>query len=86
MMITRKGALDIIEEATGRRVDGTILKRWADQGRIKRVAVHSKCALYDEEEIREATKFIGKQYSSLGKATGLSVQLPSAPCCVESNA
>lgn len=78
MMITRKGALDIIEEATGRRVDGTILKRWADQGRIKRVAVHSKCALYDEEEIKEATKFIGKQRPSLGKPVSIAVQFPES--------
>ena len=85
-MVTAKLAMDIIEEVTGKRTDNGIFKRWADQGRIKRIPIHARLALYDEEEIREAAKSFGKQRPSLGKPVSISVQLPSTPCCVESNA
>ena len=85
-MVTSKVALDIIEEVTGKRTDNSILKRWSDQGRINRIPVHARCALYEESEIREAAKSFGKQRPSLGKPVSISVQLPSTPCCVESNA
>ncbi len=71
-MISSKQAVDIIEEMVGRRPHWGILKKWADQGRISRVAVHSRCALYDPEEIRQAAKDFGKQRSTLGNAKPLS--------------
>lgn len=74
MLITAGPALEIIREVSGREAkDKTVLKRWADQGRITRVAVHSKCALYEESEIREAAKSFGKPRATLGKPVGLSV-------------
>lgn len=65
-MITSKRAIEVIQEVTGKG-SRTTLKQWADQGRISRLGVHAKCALYREEEIRNAAldSLAGKQRATL---------------------
>ncbi len=76
-MVTTKDALNIIEEVSGHRTDKGILKRWSDQGRIQRIPVHARCALYLKEEIREEAKYFGKQRPTLGKPGLSELKLPT---------
>jgi len=73
MLIPCNKALEIIREVCGGNPNRTMLKAWADQGRIDRVAIHAKCALYHDDQVRAAAMARGKQHSSLGKFAGLEV-------------
>ncbi len=74
MLINSKDAVAIIAEVTGFKGSRTTLKTWADQGRIKRVPIHTKCALYDDEEVRQAAQAaVSGHRSSLGKFVSLEV-------------
>jgi len=73
-LIGSKQAVAIIAEITGFKGGRTTLKSWADQGRIKRVPIHTKCALYDDEEVRQAAmKSASGHKSTLGKFVSLEV-------------
>lgn len=73
MLIGSKQAVEIVKEVAGGKPDRTVLKRWSDTGRIKRVAVHAKCALYDADEVRQAAKTARIPKSTLGEYQGLEV-------------
>lgn len=47
-------AVEVLIAVRGRGDRGTLL-RWARQGLISRAPVHTRCALYDEAEIRAAS-------------------------------
>lgn len=73
MLINSKDAIAIIAEVTGNKGSRTTLKAWADQGRIRRVPIHAKCAMYDPDEIRQAAMNASKHKSTLGDFVGLEV-------------
>jgi len=72
-LITSKQAVEIIREIAGGKPDRNMLKHWADLGRIDRVAIHARCALYDEEQIREVAKTARVHKPTLGNFAGLEV-------------
>ncbi len=71
MLISSKDAIQIIAEVTGIKGSRQTLKTWADQGRIQRTPIHTKCAMYDDVEVRQAAintrnqRNAGKQQSTL---------------------
>ncbi len=79
MLINSKDAIAIIAEVTGNKGSRTTLKTWADQGRIKRVPIHTKCSLYDADEIRQAAMNAGGQKSTLGQFVGLESKFGVSP-------
>mgnify|MGYP003376663013 CR=1 FL=1 len=76
MLIPTAQALEIVREVTGGNPDRTLLKRWADQGRIDRVAVHARCGLYHDDQIRSVAltaKDGKKHHSTMGAFSGVEI-------------
>ena len=63
-------AVAVIQEIWGMGDRGVLL-RWAKSGLITRQKVHTRCALYDEKEIRKVSQALrkGQHHSALKPAT-----------------
>ena len=76
MLIPTAQALEIVREVTGGNPDRTLLKRWSDQKRIDRVAVHARCGLYHDDQIRSVALEVKdgkKHHSTMRPFTGVSL-------------
>ena len=76
MLIPCHKALEIVRETCGGNPDRTLLKRWVDQKRIDRVAIHAKCGLYHDEQILAVAyevKAGKKQHSTMGAFSGVEI-------------